>query len=197
MITPLVWQQWERELEGHPDKEWVQFLVRGIQQGFRVGHDQSVGELRRCRGNMSSAREQRAVIQEYLDEEVEAGRIWRVSLEEEAKVHCSPFGVIPKKGKPGRWRLIVDLSTPDGGSVTDGVSKEGSNLHYMSVDHVVEQVLKVGRGASTSRGAINSVEEETGAVGALRIGRLWGSFGGTVNASASEGLSAERLAGGG
>ncbi len=95
------------------------------------GHDQSVGEFRRCRGNMSPAREQRAVIQEYLDEEVEAGRIWRVSPEEEAKVRCSPFGVIPKKGKPGRCRLIVDLSTPDGGSVNDGVSKEGSSLHYM------------------------------------------------------------------
>ncbi len=147
VITPLVWQQWEMELEDHPDKDWVQFLVRGIRQGFRVGHDQSVGELRRCSGNMCSAREQRAVIQEYLDEEVEAGRVWRVRPEDVAKVHCSPFGVIPKKGKPGRWRLIVDLSTPDGGSVNEGVCKEWSSLHYMSVDHVVEQVLKVGRGA--------------------------------------------------
>ena len=49
VITPLVWQQWEMELEDHPNKEWVQFLVRGIQQGFRVG------ELRRCRGNVCSA----------------------------------------------------------------------------------------------------------------------------------------------
>ncbi len=151
MITPLVWQQWERELEDHPDKEWVQFLVRGIRQGFRVGHDQSVRELRRCSGNMCSAREQRAVIQEYLDEEVEAGRVWRVRPEDVAKVHCSPFGVIPKKGKPGRWRLIVDLSTPNGGSVNEGVCKEWSSLHYMSVDHVVEQVLKVGRGAELAK----------------------------------------------
>ena len=80
VITPLVWQQWERELEDHPDKEWVQFLVRGIRQGFRVGHDQSVGELRRCRGNMCSAREQSAVIQEYLDKEVEAGRMHKIIL---------------------------------------------------------------------------------------------------------------------
>ncbi len=151
VITPLVWQQWERELEDHPDKEWVQFLVRGIWQGFRVGHDQSVRELRRCSGNMCSAREQRAVIQEYLDEEVEAGRVWRVRPEDMAKVHCSPFGVIPKKRKPGRWRLIVDLSTPDGGSVNEGVCKEWSSLHYMSVDHVVEQVLKVGRGAELDK----------------------------------------------
>ena len=157
VITTLVWQQWEMELEDHPDKEWVQILVRGIQQGFCVGHDQSVGELRRCRGNMCSSREQRAVIQEYLDEEVEASRVWRVSPKEEAKVHCSPFGVIPKKGKPGRWRLIVDLSTLDGGSVNEGVSKEWSSLHYMSMDHVVEQVFKVGRGAKMAKADVKKV----------------------------------------
>ncbi len=35
-----------------------------------------------------------------------------------------PFGVIPKKGKPGKWRLIVNLSAPDGHSVNDSIARE-------------------------------------------------------------------------
>ena len=38
-----------------------------------------------------------------------------------------------------------------GVSMTGWVSKEGSSLHYMSVDHVVEQVPKVGRGAEMAK----------------------------------------------
>ena len=41
VVTPLKWQEWSRELKEHPDKEWAEFLVRGICQGFRLGHDQS------------------------------------------------------------------------------------------------------------------------------------------------------------
>ncbi len=33
VVTSLKWQEWRRELENHPDKEWVEFLVRGIRQG--------------------------------------------------------------------------------------------------------------------------------------------------------------------
>ena len=40
LVMPLVWQRWEEELKDHPDREWVDFLVRGIRDGFRVGHDQ-------------------------------------------------------------------------------------------------------------------------------------------------------------
>ncbi len=41
VVTPLKWQEWSRELKENPDKEWAEFLVRGICQGFRLGHDQS------------------------------------------------------------------------------------------------------------------------------------------------------------
>ena len=30
-------------------------------------------------------------------------------FEEAKRVDCSPFGVIPKKSKPGKWRLILDI----------------------------------------------------------------------------------------
>ena len=44
-----------------------------------------------------------------------------IQREELPYIHChiSPFGVIPKKSKPGQWRLIVDLSSPENASGID------------------------------------------------------------------------------
>ena len=62
--------------------------------------------------------------------------------------------MIPKKGKAGRWRLIVDLSAPDGGSVNDGISAELASLSYMSVDDVMREVLRRGRGTLMAKADI-------------------------------------------
>lgn len=37
------------------------------------------------------------------------------------QVHTSRIGVIPKKHQPGKFRLIVDLSSPRGKSVNDRI----------------------------------------------------------------------------
>ncbi len=115
-------------LVDHLDKELVEWIVRGVWQGFLVGFQQDRRELRQSRQNLASVREHPEVVQEYLDNEVEKGSVIAVSKTEEAEalgVHCSPFGVIPKKGKAGgRWRLIVDLSAPAEASVNDGISSD-------------------------------------------------------------------------
>ncbi len=77
------------------------------------------------------------------------GRLQRLS-EEEAQlvgVHYNPFGVIPKKSSPNKWRLILDFSFPHGKSVNDGVSKDLSSLNYVSVDEIVSHILQLGQGA--------------------------------------------------
>ena len=45
------------------------------------------------------------------------------------------------------WRLILDLSSPSGHSVKEGIAKELASLSYVSVDEVVLRVLLLGRGA--------------------------------------------------
>ena len=60
-------------------------------------------------------------------------------------VQVSPFGVIPKS-EPGRWRLILDLSSPSPCSVNDGIAKELCSLSYLSIDEVADRIHKVGRG---------------------------------------------------
>ena len=62
-------------------------------------------------------------------------------------IHTSPLGVILKKNKPDKWRLIVDLSSPAGFNINDGISQEYSSLRYTCLDHLASLVNSVDRGA--------------------------------------------------
>ena len=95
---------------------------------------------------MSSATEQAEVIDKYLREELAANRVVRIQDADAGLIHCSPFGVIPKRNRPNKWRLIVDLSSPEGHSVNDGISRDLSSLSYVSVDDVVAGIVQWGRG---------------------------------------------------
>ena len=98
---------------------------------------------------MLSTRSHPDIVSEYIATELALGRIAEVGLAETAKksaIHTSPFGVIPKKHKSNKWRLILDLSSPQGFSVNDGISKESSSISYTTTDHVVEAILKSGKG---------------------------------------------------
>ena len=53
--------------------------------------------------------------------------------EARSRVHLSSFGVITKSNKPGRWRLIVDLSCPRSRSVNEGILSALALLRYSRV----------------------------------------------------------------
>ena len=122
------------------------YIVRGITEGFRIGYHGDQENLRSHMKNMVSAAEHPLVVSKYLEGERSQKRVAVVGTPESAQelgIHCSPFGVIPKKNKPNKRRLILDLSSPDGHSVNDGVQKKLASLSYMSV---IAEVLKKGRG---------------------------------------------------
>ena len=60
------------------------------------------------------------------------------------EVHVSRFGVIPK-ADPGSRRLILDLLSPEGASVNDGIDPNVCLLSYMTVDNAARAIgiLKV------------------------------------------------------
>ena len=145
IYTPLDAQQWAHDLQFHPDKKFSTYILQGLHFGFRIGFDRAQ-PLHPATSNLQSSNTQ--VISEYLDREVSLLRMWKFPRHSSPPgIQISPLGVIPKKNKPGKWRLIVDLSSPSGFSVNDGISKELSSLHYTSVDHLATLVASVGRGA--------------------------------------------------
>ena len=86
------------------------------------------------------------IISEYLQREVQLGRMHRHKVKL-SKIHPSPLEVIPMKHKLGKWRLIVDLSSPVGASINDGISTEWSSLSYVSIDHLSSLVINISEGA--------------------------------------------------
>ena len=53
--------------------------------------------------------------------------------------------------KPGKWRLILGLSHPEGQSVNDGINEKLSSLSYVSVDDIVNTILLLGQGAMLAK----------------------------------------------
>ena len=135
-------------LQDHPDKVFVQY---GIKLGFRIGCTRG-SQLKPAKRNMTSAKEHSDIVSSYLAEECKQGRVLGSFPPGELKsIHINRFGAIPKHHQPNCWRLIVDLSYPDGASVNDRVSKELCSLQYIKIDHVAEAAIQHGRGAELGK----------------------------------------------
>lgn len=78
------------------------------------------------------------------------------SREQLPPVHISRFGIIPKGYNTGKWRLITDLSFPDGHSVNDGIDRNLCSLTYSTVDDVAHLVAKLGQGSLLAKVDIES-----------------------------------------
>ena len=155
--TPLVVPAWEAALHGHPDWAFVRYLLDGLTQGFRIGFNRA-HPLRSASANMGSAYLHPEVISSYLRRELSLGRMlgpFPLSFPA-SELHFNPCGVVPKGHNTGKWRLITNLSYPDGGSVNDGIDTEWSSLAYTTVDRVAETAVSLGRGALLAKVDIES-----------------------------------------
>ena len=100
VCTPLRVDCWARYLRTHPDQEFVGFLLSGMREGFRIGCDYHVVCCRGAERNMQSAEENPMMVDNYLVNECELGRVVGPLMESELKamseLHVSRFGVIPR-----------------------------------------------------------------------------------------------------
>ena len=126
---------------------YVDYILRGISEGFRIGFDYSCHTCSSLHGNMlTNFRESRCYGQ-LLAKELSEGNIVKVTDPSGLLgLQVSPFGVIPKRHTPNRWRLIADLSNPKGNSVSDGINKELCSLSYVSVDTIAKQITSARQG---------------------------------------------------
>ena len=140
IVTPLHWQEWDKLLRQYPDQQFRDYILKGIRSDFRRGLQAP------SRFNMPLAEEQPQVILEYLALECCEGRV--LGPLDPSKfhfIHRSQFGVVPKS-TPGKWRLIVDLSSPERKSVNNGISVPRCSLSYVRVENAIQGVAAMGRG---------------------------------------------------
>ena len=111
-VTPLHVDQFALELENYPNQLQVSFVLEGLSKRFRVGYNYP-RKLKSASRNRPSAYAHPDVVDAYLEVS-----LWRVAGPFDSPplpdLHISSFGVTPKKGRPGKWRLIVDLSSHSG-----------------------------------------------------------------------------------
>ena len=146
-----------QEVLTHPDQSFVTYVLDGLQNGFRVGFNPASVSLKSATQNMPSASLQPSVIDDYLYTELAKGRVaGPFSSPPLPHLHISRFGVIPKKHQPGKWRLILDLSSLDGHSVNDGIRKDPFTVQYMKVDDIIDGIMSLGRGTLLAKFDVES-----------------------------------------
>ena len=145
--TPLVYAVWKGALLAHPDQSFANYILKGIKTGFHIGADRSQLSLKQGPGNMPSTRQHPLLVEAHITEEVRANRILGpLPAHLAALCHTSPIGLIPKPHQPGRWRLIVDLSSPHGNSINDSIPVTYCHMHYASVLDAAELIRVSGPG---------------------------------------------------
>lgn len=112
-----------QELASHPNQQ-VFYVLQGLQHGFKLGFH-STHPLKTAKKNKPSALLHANAVGQYLDNEVLLDRVrGPFPSPPILRLHISSFGVI-QKGQPGKWHLIIDLSSPGGSSVNDDIDPIG------------------------------------------------------------------------
>jgi hypothetical protein len=76
-----------------------------------------------------SANDHPKVIASSLQKEISRGRlVGPLDPQLYPFVHASSLGAVPKKHSADKWRLILDLSHPEGSSINGGIEKQFCSL---------------------------------------------------------------------
>ena len=109
----------------HPDQQFAKLILLGLTSGFHIGFSSSAN-LIPAKTNLILALQHPTIVANYIVDELASGRLALVGDLPTASclnIQLSSLGVIPEKGEPNKYRLIMDLYTPAGNSVNDGISK--------------------------------------------------------------------------
>ena len=134
----------EQELTGYSDMNMVDYLLSGFKLGFRIGYEGL--DLPPIPKNLPSARDNPEQVTAVIIKEPErghtAGPFTHPPFE---NFWCSPLGAVPKKDET--HCLIIDLSSRNGLSINDFISKEDYSVTFSKFDGVVSMVKSLGKSA--------------------------------------------------
>ena len=137
----------------YPDQTAASEISLGFLQGFRLHYTGPRQFL--MSKNLSSAKQFKHEIMKKLQAEIQFGRILGpFSKLPISTLRISPIGVIPKSD--GGWRLITDLSYPEGNSVNTYISSELSRVNYTSLDSILDKIHDLGTRAHLAKMDIKS-----------------------------------------
>ena len=124
-------------LTGYPDLNMVNYLLSGFKQGFLIGYEGL--DFLLITHNLPSATDNPEQVAAAIIKELERGHTAGPFIHPPFEnFQCSPLGAVPKKD--GTHCLIIDLSSPDGLSINNFISKEDYSLMFSKFDDVVNSL---------------------------------------------------------
>lgn len=150
MDSPIDVTQLEVELSEHPDKQFVNYLIDGLRNGFDTGI-KCLPELSFECDNLLSAKKQSDSTSELIQTELNRGYVVGPYDTVPFSIYrISPIGIAVGKYS-GKKRLIVDLSAPHENqthpSLNELIDKEEFSLSYVTIDKAINVIKKLGKGA--------------------------------------------------
>ncbi|XP_029937157.1 uncharacterized protein LOC115380206 [Myripristis murdjan] len=154
--TPINVPALASELSSHPDSVFVDHLLSGLSQGFRVGVVSSLSSSYVSK-NLQSAIQEPDLVSQLLKKELDKGYLIGPFNSSPFPVfRTSPVGIATRKYS-GKKRLIVDLSAPRSGpvpSINSLIPPASFSLHYSTVDNAIKLIKLSGQGAWLSKADI-------------------------------------------
>ena len=145
VVSPIKVDVLEKFLKDYPCSGTRHFLLNGFRHGFDIGFRGNFIEENARPRNLLSARNNVRQVSEAIAKELSRGHTsGPFPSPPFPQTHCSPIGSAPKPD--GSVRLILDLSSPRGDSVNEGISQEEFKCTYSKFDDAVRIVLELGRG---------------------------------------------------
>ena len=139
-ITPVQIDKFKIYIDG--DKYEI-YIIDGFLTGFTLGFESPI-DLKNAE-NAQDIYDNKKLVQAKLQEELDAPRIeGTFAFPPLNNLQCSPLFLITKKG--GDFRLIHNLSAPQGHSVNDGIPRHNSTVQYQNLSHGLNMVKKIGTG---------------------------------------------------
>ena len=146
IVTPIKIPALERYLQDYPCPGTKRYIILGFRHGFDIRFRGSFKDANARPRNLLSAISNAEKVSEAIRKEVTRGHTsGPFPFPPFPHTHCSPIGAAPKPD--GSVRLILDLSSPRGDSVNDGISQEDFRCAYSKFDDAAKIVLEIGQGA--------------------------------------------------
>ena len=144
-LNPLLnYEEFKIGLEGHPDRNFVDYILNGIKNGVSIGyHASNIPSGSRLNWNSCNIHFDSVLAQINRDLFLKR-KIGPLSVLPRNYV-CSPLGAF-KRNRSKKVRVIHDLSWPPGHSVNDGISKEEFSMTYISIRFAIDLIKQYGKG---------------------------------------------------
>ena len=145
MVTPVLPDQLDSYLDGY-DELLREDLVKGFKFGFELGFVGTTNNNSKVTNLKSSFENAKVVKRKMLKELSEKRFSGPFSTPPYKNFQINPIGLVPKK-EPNSFRMITNLSSPEGRSINDNISKEFSSVSYASIQDAIKILLELGKGA--------------------------------------------------